>query len=219
MDCAVTAVPASKQSLSAEQWAIAALDALASGGLEAVAVEPLARALGVTKGSFYWHFANRDALLQAALLLWEQRESAAVIARAEREATPLERMLALFRELANTDVRTEKLLLALSGSEHPLVRAAAQRVSARWRGYVQDCYRSMGYGDQEAAHWATFAFCTFMGTVRMRRDDPQALPEGGQFNDYLRFLIRNLLPKSRAETDHARDVAHPQVVALKRISI
>lgn len=197
MDCAVTSAPASRQSLSAEQWATAALDALATGGLEAVAVEPLARALGVTKGSFYWHFANRDALLEAALLLWEQRESAAVIARAEREATPLERMLALFRELANTDVRTEKLLLALSGSEHPLVRASAQRVSARWRGYVQDCYLALGYTEQEAAHWATFAFCIFMGTVRMRRDDPAALPEGGQFNDYLRFLIRTLLPNSR----------------------
>jgi AcrR family transcriptional regulator len=208
--------PASKQSLSAEQWAVAALDALAVGGLEAVAVEPLARSLGVTKGSFYWHFANRDALLQAALALWEQRESAAVIARAEQEATPLERMLTLFRELANTDVRTEKLLLALSGSEHPLVRAAAQRVSARWRAYVQDCYRALGYTEQDAAHWATFAFCIFMGTVRMRRDDPEALPEGGRFNDYLRFLIRTLLPKSRDDADTASAADHPHVVPLKR---
>lgn len=198
MESAVHPPVPSKQSLSAEHWAAAALDALANGGLEAVAVEPLARALGVTKGSFYWHYPNRDALLQAALTLWEQRESAAVIARAEQEATPLERMLTLFRELANTDVRTEKLLLALSGSEHPLVRAAAQRVSARWRGYLQDCYRALGYGEEQAAHSATFAFCIFMGTVRMRRDDPAALPAGGQFNDYLRFLIRTLLPGARS---------------------
>lgn len=194
MESAVSRTALPRQSLSAEHWASAALDALASGGLEAVAVEPLARALGVTKGSFYWHFATRDALLQAALSLWEQRELAAVIARAEKESTPLERMLALFRELANTDVRTERLLLALSGSEHPLVRAAAQRVSARWRGYVEDCYRALGHGEQEASHRATLAFCIFMGTVRMRRDDPDALPAGGQFNDYLRFLIRTLVP-------------------------
>lgn len=215
MESPVTSLPASRQSLSAEQWATAALDALATGGLEAVAVEPLARALGVTKGSFYWHFANRDALLEAALLLWEQRESAAVIARAEREATPLERMLALFRELANTDVRTEKLLLALSGSEHPLVRASAQRVSARWRGYVEDCYLALGYTAQEAAHWATFAFCIFMGTVRMRRDDPAALPEGGRFNDYLRFLIRTLLPDSRNSLSLVRDGLRPPAAVLK----
>ena len=53
--------------LSAEDWAQAALDLIAEQGVGAVAVEPLARRLGVTKGSFYWHFPSRDALLQAAL--------------------------------------------------------------------------------------------------------------------------------------------------------
>ena len=59
-----------RQSLSAQDWAQAALDVMVARGLDGVAVEPLARELGVTKGSFYWHFANRDALLDAALQLW-----------------------------------------------------------------------------------------------------------------------------------------------------
>jgi hypothetical protein len=46
----------------------------------------------------------------------------------------------------------------------------------------------------QARNWATFAYSTFMGTVRMRRDNPDALPSGPQFNDYLRFLIRSLIP-------------------------
>ena len=45
--------------LSAEDWAVAALDVIAESGLAAVAVEPLAKRLGVTKGSFYWHFPSR----------------------------------------------------------------------------------------------------------------------------------------------------------------
>src|SRR3546814_8458026 len=49
--------------LSAEDWAQAALDLIAEQGVSAVAVEPLARRLGVTKGSFYWHFPSREALL------------------------------------------------------------------------------------------------------------------------------------------------------------
>ena len=69
----------SRQSLTAEAWAAAALDAMAAGGLDAVAVEPLARRLNVTKGSFYWHFPNREALLKAALALWEQRETVDVV--------------------------------------------------------------------------------------------------------------------------------------------
>ena len=48
-----------KKTLTAEDWARAALEAIAEDGVTAVAVEPLARSLGVTKGSFYWHFANR----------------------------------------------------------------------------------------------------------------------------------------------------------------
>jgi len=55
--------------LSVEQWRSAALQALAEGGLRAVAIESLARSLGVTKGSGYWHFENRAALLRAAVSL------------------------------------------------------------------------------------------------------------------------------------------------------
>src|SRR3954447_26624309 len=56
---------------TAEDWELAALEAIREGGLAAVAVEPLARRLGVTKGSFYWHFKDRAALLDAAIHRWE----------------------------------------------------------------------------------------------------------------------------------------------------
>ena len=56
--------------LDAAAWIAAAFDALADGGIDAVRVEPLAKALGITKGSFYWHFADRRALLDAMLDAW-----------------------------------------------------------------------------------------------------------------------------------------------------
>ena len=62
--------------LDREDWIAAGLDALESGGVEAVAVVPLARALGVTRGSFYWHFSSRDELLEAVLARWEDEHSA-----------------------------------------------------------------------------------------------------------------------------------------------
>lgn len=71
--------------LSAEDWAQAALDMIAEQGVAAVAVEPLARRLGVTKGSFYWHFASREDLLQRMIDAWKEHATLRVIEIVERE--------------------------------------------------------------------------------------------------------------------------------------
>jgi AcrR family transcriptional regulator len=66
-------------------WIEAGLRALAAGGPEAVRVEVLARALGVTKGGFYWQFEDRPALLEEVLDAWERLGVDAVIERVEVE--------------------------------------------------------------------------------------------------------------------------------------
>lgn len=66
-------------------WIDEGLRALAAGGPDAVRVEPLARALGVTKGGFYWHFDDRGALLRELLDAWERVGVDEVIARVEDE--------------------------------------------------------------------------------------------------------------------------------------
>ncbi|HEY2239319.1 MAG TPA: helix-turn-helix domain-containing protein, partial [Streptosporangiaceae bacterium] len=68
----------------ASAWVEAGLEALGAGGPEAVRVDPLARALGVTRGSFYWHFADRDALLTELLNAWERAATDDVLERVER---------------------------------------------------------------------------------------------------------------------------------------
>ena len=73
-----------KARLSAADWEQAALETLAENGLAAVAVESLARRLGVTKGSFYWHFPTREALIQATIERWEHDDEA------QAEHQPLE---------------------------------------------------------------------------------------------------------------------------------
>ena len=89
--------PARAPRLSAADWAQVALDVIAEQGVAAVAVEPLARRLGVTKGSFYWHFPSRDALLQAALERWEEVEQQQVFGSLEEEPDPRERLRRLFQ--------------------------------------------------------------------------------------------------------------------------
>src|SRR5882672_4359513 len=66
-------------------WIEAGLRALAAGGPDAVRIEPLAKALGVTRGGFYWHFADRDALLREMLDTWERAATDEVIERVERK--------------------------------------------------------------------------------------------------------------------------------------
>ncbi len=69
---------AQKPQLGREIWIAAARAALIAGGVASVKVEPLASQLGVTTGSFYWHFRNRDELLEAVLDDWETTNSAAL---------------------------------------------------------------------------------------------------------------------------------------------
>lgn len=61
-----------RNTLQPKDWILEATRVLAGGGVDAVSVEGIARQLGASKGSFYWHFADRPALLEAVFDLWER---------------------------------------------------------------------------------------------------------------------------------------------------
>lgn len=90
--------PSKCGSLSPDTWADAALSALAIHGIDGVRVEVLARDLDVTKGSFYWHFKDRDALLVKVLERWRERTTLALIKRLDGASElPEERLRQLLR--------------------------------------------------------------------------------------------------------------------------
>jgi AcrR family transcriptional regulator len=91
--------------ISKDAWIKAARTALLSGGVEAVRVEPLAKSLGVTKGSFYWHFTDRSALLEALLSEWEA-EAALLVAAVNAPAGEGLRQLA--DELSQNVILSER---------------------------------------------------------------------------------------------------------------
>jgi AcrR family transcriptional regulator len=181
--------------LTADDWATAALDAIARGGLAAVSVESLARELNVTKGSFYWHFRSRQALIQAALALWEKSETDDIFALAQSIADPRKRLNAVFRE-ATTSSRTGRLMLALAAaSDDPVIGEFIRRVTRRRLEFVTDCYIALGQAPDEARRWATFAYSTFIGGLQLARDNPDALPQGPDMQEYLRLCINTLVPR------------------------
>lgn len=82
--------------LTRSDWLEQALQVLISNGVEAVRITRLAELLGVTRGSFYWHFKDRAEILAALLELWEHKNTARIIAAARMPGNLQTRMLALF---------------------------------------------------------------------------------------------------------------------------
>ena len=189
-----------KTSLTAQDWAKAALDAIADDGVEAVAVEPLARRLGVTKGSFYWHFANRNALLKAALELWEERETTAIVRQVVHIDDPRKRIQQVFR-LANSSAKNGRLSgVFAAASGDPVIGPVVERVAQKRLGFLNDCYAALGLPPEEARRYAMFAYASFMGTLQLRRDDANALPRGRALNEYVRLCMDTLIPQPPAQT-------------------
>jgi len=187
---------AGRHNLSVEQWAEAALDAISAGGLDAVAVEPLARRLGVTKGSFYWHFPNRVALIKAALALWERRETDDMLDGLADEADPYERIVKLFKR-GNAGYLAGRLYLALAAaSDDPVVGEVVRRVSARRLEYLRGCYRALGLDEHQAHLWSTFAYATFIGNQQVHRDAPDRFPSAQDFREYFKLMLRTLIPRT-----------------------
>jgi AcrR family transcriptional regulator len=119
-------------------WIDAGLRALTRDGIEGVRVEVLARALGVTKGSFYWHFADRRALLDAIAARWEVTATADIITAVEAGggsgADRLRRLIALCFRGGGID-RRESALRRWASSDDA-VRPILARVDAARVGYV-----------------------------------------------------------------------------------
>jgi AcrR family transcriptional regulator len=165
--------------LTAGSWAAAALDALISEGVAAVAVEPLAVRLGATKGSFYWHYANRDALLAAALELWEARYNESIEA-ADEQPDPGRRLAFLFADVVSSssdDERNGEINL-LAAADHPLVGPVLRRVAARRTDYLIDLFRQLGYSLGEARRRGLLAHQIYLGYLEMAARLPELLPNG-----------------------------------------
>ena len=186
--------PTRNARLSADDWAQAALDLIAEQGVSAVAVEPLARRLGVTKGSFYWHFPSRDALLQAALERWEAVEQESIFGSLEQVADPRERLRALF-QLVGHEVKPHiiysELLKAL---DHPSVQTVIDRISQRRLEYLVAMFRQAGLQRTDATHRARLTYAAYVGFLQLSLQLQQPRMTSEEFETYLEHVISTLIP-------------------------
>ena len=162
--------------LDADAWIAAAFDALADGGIDAVRVEPLAKALGITKGSFYWHFADRSALLDAMLEAWMQGRVTAI----RQQAPPRGAPAAVLRQLADLYTRhanahglaIELAIRALARTDEGAAKAV-RSVDRERLQQVGDLFAALGWARSEAQARAVLFYGYLFGQSLL---DPQTMP-------------------------------------------
>ncbi|OJF14727.1 TetR/AcrR family transcriptional regulator [Couchioplanes caeruleus] len=167
------------QRLTADDWTAAALEAMAGGGLAAIAVEPLAARLGATKGSFYWHFANRDALIEAAVLRWEREHTDAVIGLVDAEPEPLGRLRLLIGLVLDSTVVPDEgsiELAMLATADHPHVAPVLARVTERRVAYTAGLFAALGWPAEEARRRGLLAVTAYLGYAQLAHVAPGTLP-------------------------------------------
>ncbi len=149
--------------LDPQAWIDAALEILADGGIDGVRIEPLAKQLGVTKGSFYWHFKDRSALLEAMLTQWRRNTTLEIIARLERSSATPEARLAQLLRMPFRGPRADKLAevelaLRLWGRRDAQARAALEEVDQLRLRYFQDLLERVGFTPEVAAVRAIYCY-------------------------------------------------------------
>lgn len=157
-----------------KMWIEAGLRALAAGGPGAVRVEALAQSLGVTKGGFYGHFADRNALLQEMLDAWERKATDEALEHVQRKGgdtrTRLRRagMLTFSAELLPIDLAIREW------SRHDAaVAERLRRVDNRRMAYLRQMFREISRDEDEAEARSMLAFSLAIGHHFMTADHGQ----------------------------------------------
>lgn len=169
----------SRQQLERGDWIEAALDVLAEEGLDGLRVEALAKGFGVTKGSFYWHFKDRQDLFAAVLDNWKQGRirdiSRQTASDPGHEQEQLRRLIEVHSAARNRKgIWTE--LAVRDWARHDAAAALVVEEVDAWR---LDCTRQLfvacGFSDNEARSRSLLLYAYVFGLSLMAydRNDPK----------------------------------------------
>jgi AcrR family transcriptional regulator len=185
--------------LSRDDWADAALELLAEEGVAGLAVEPLARRLGTTKGSFYWHFKDRDDLLQAALERWEDEDTTAVIAAVTAVEDPRERLDALAHRALGDALRLGFDAAILAAAGDPRVQPVLVRVTRARTAFIVRLYRDLGLSKRDAERQARLTYSLFLGMSQLRIAEGSRRPTPAEVRRSVDHAVHVLLSSAGLE--------------------
>jgi len=145
--------------LGPEEWVRVGLKALAKSGASALKADKLAGSLGVSRGSFYWHFADVPAFHAAVLKRWREVALENIIREIETTNDPLE---ALLQRAFAGDSSTERSVRAWATADTP-ARKAVEAVDAERIGYIRKLLIEIGISPEIAATRARLMNWTYLG--------------------------------------------------------
>jgi AcrR family transcriptional regulator len=191
-----SAKPRPERPLSAKDWIDAAMEAIVEGGVAAVAVEPLAVRLGTTKGSFYHHFQNRDALIVAALEDWEREQTEALLPGFELIPDPAERLRAILAAAFADRRGAIRDAVLVASATHPLVKPVVVRVTERRLSYMTQVCADAGLPPDQARRRVLLLYSSYLGLFDYLRVGPDTLDEG-ELRAYTEELLAALVPSGQ----------------------
>jgi AcrR family transcriptional regulator len=148
--------------LSAKDWLDLGLNVLAAHGFTALKAEPLAKAMGVSRGSFYWHFADIGAYHAAILKHWREVAAEQIIAGLEAASDHDDPIALLLRQSFAARLSLEKAVRSWAVSD-AAARSAVQAIDRRRLGYVEELLRRKGFAADTAQARAQIVYWAFVG--------------------------------------------------------
>lgn len=182
-----------RASLTPADWELAALELIAEKGVGALGVEPLARRLGITKGSFYWHFPRREQLLRQALRRWETQDEHHLALGLNADLPPDQR-LAQFIFRTSRQNLSHRIHAALCASlDHPQVRPVMRRVTRRRMDYLAAALAELGLAPEAARHRARLTYSSYVGYLQLQARGLVPEPGSDEFTAYVEHVIATLV--------------------------
>ena len=159
--------------LSAKDWLDQGLKALANRGFTALKAEPLAKAMGVSRGSFYWHFADIAAFHAAILARWHEVAAEQIIANVEAASKDEDPLALLLRRVFGERLTLERAVRTWA-SVDPAARAAVQAIDRRRLNYVEGLLAQSGLSAELARARAQILYWAFLGFALSDQQLPKA---------------------------------------------
>jgi AcrR family transcriptional regulator len=148
--------------LSAQDWVDQGIKALVKSGFTALKAEPLAKAMGVSRGSFYWHFKDIGAFHLAILARWREVAAEQIIANVEAASTHESPLPVLLRRTFGGKPVLEVAVRSWALHD-PVARAALQALDRRRLNYVESLFERSGLPPEIARARAQIFYWAFLG--------------------------------------------------------